>query len=348
MENRQLLWTVIWLCSASLAKLPTAAWAEGEYKKPPPPFAVKTVLLDWNDPARDRDVPVKIYYPDVSRGTFPVIIFSHGVGGTRDGYAYLGEFWAGFGYVCVHIQHKGSDDAVWRGSEPGEVISAMRKATVLPQNILNRPLDVKFAIDQLEELNKQDPLFKGRLDLNAIGVAGHSFGAFTSLAVAGELFRSSRGATLAWRDPRVKAAIAMSESAPKNPQQWDQAFAKIAIPMLHMTGTLDDSPVGESKAGDRRVPFDHIPAVADQYLIVLQGGDHMVFSGRVQSNEAMAGTGNPAMDPTFQVLIQQSTTAFWDAYLKDDEGARKWLGGEGCKGMLGQNADLEIKPGKAG
>ncbi len=52
------------------------------------------------------------------------------------------------------------------------------------------------------------------------------------------------------------------------------------------------------------------------------------------------------MDPTFQVMIQQSTTAFWDAYLKSDEKAKTWLAGGACKTMLGENGDLEIKPAR--
>jgi predicted dienelactone hydrolase len=326
--------------------LRSAAAIESEYRAPPGPWVVKTVLLDWKDARRNRLVPVRIYWPDAPGRKFPVIIFSHGLGGSRDGYAYLGQYWASFGYVCVHLQHEGSDAAVWENLPAAEVMPALRKAAVLPANALNRPLDVSFAIDKLEQLNESDPTFKGRLNLDQIGVAGHSFGALTTLAIAGEVFTTPRGEKLAWPDPRVKAAIAMSEAAPADKRQWDGAFAKIAIPMMHLTGTLDDSPIGETKAADRRVPFDHIPAARDQYLIVLQGGDHMVFSGRTRLQGPMAGAGNAAMDPTFQVLIQQATTAFWDATLKNDERARKWLDDGGCKAMLGKNASLEIKRAK--
>jgi predicted dienelactone hydrolase len=176
-------------------------------------------------------------------------------------------------------------------------------------------------------------------------MAGHSFGAYTTLAVAGETFTSTRGTKLSWPDRRVKAAIAMCESPPRNTTDFDAAFANVSIPILHMTGTLDDGFVAKSTLADHRVPFDHIPPVADQFLIVLQGGDHLVFSGRSQASGPMVGPGNPAMDPTFQLLIQQSTTAFWDAYLKSDENAKSWLRTGGCKTMLGQNGTLEIKPG---
>ena len=49
--------------------------------------------------------------------------------------------------------------------------------------------DTSFIIDKLEELNKADDLFGGKLDLDKIGVVGHSFGG----AVAGQMcFTDSR------------------------------------------------------------------------------------------------------------------------------------------------------------
>jgi dienelactone hydrolase len=330
---------VTWIASARCALA-----ADNLYKTIREPFVVKTILLDWHDEQRNRDVPVRIYYPDAPPSLkFPIIIFSHGVGGSRNGYAYLGEFWAGSGYLCVHVQHVGSDSSIFQDLPPSEFVAAMYRATVSPRNIRNRPLDVTFTIDQLTKLNDDNPLFKGRLDLDHIGVAGHSFGAFTTLAVAGEVFTSTRGTKLAWPDVRVKAAIAMSETPPADPRTWGDAFAHITIPMLHLTGTIDESPFSESrgKAADRRVPFDQISPVADQFLITLAGGDHMVFSGRAQMGEPLAGPGNPALDPTFQLLVQQSTLAFWDGYLKSDSKAQDWLKNGGCKAMLGENAELE-------
>src|SRR3954469_17976311 len=52
------------------------------------------VRVDWHDAARNRDVPAKIHFPSDSTGPFPVIIFSHGLGGTREGYEYLARQWA--------------------------------------------------------------------------------------------------------------------------------------------------------------------------------------------------------------------------------------------------------------
>src|SRR5437879_4469297 len=84
------------------------------YAPPKPSATVEVLKLDWHDAKRNRAVPAKIYFPKEGAGALPVVIFSHGLGGSRDGYEYLGRHWAGCGYVSVHLQHIGSDSAVWR------------------------------------------------------------------------------------------------------------------------------------------------------------------------------------------------------------------------------------------
>lgn len=58
------------------------------------------------DAVRARPLPLKIYYPQQEHpGGYPVVIFSHGSGGSKDGYSYLGRFWAENGYVVIHATH---------------------------------------------------------------------------------------------------------------------------------------------------------------------------------------------------------------------------------------------------
>jgi predicted dienelactone hydrolase len=310
--------------------------AHGADYASPGPLDIATAKLDWHDTARDRDVPVKIYFPKSGGGPFPVILFSHGLGGTRDTYEYLGRHWASHGYVCVHLQHLGSDSAVWQDTAPRDRMATLRDAAKDPRNAIERPKDVTFAIDQTEALNKSDPTFKGRLDLDHIGIAGHSFGAYTVLASAGQVFIGPRGNEMSLPDPRITAAIAMSAPAQKRADDLlDKSYAKIKIPILHMTGTLDTSPVvPTTTAEDRRIPFDHIRA-PNQYLIVFKDGDHMIFSGRGRM------TGGEK-DAEFQKLIKESSLAFWDAYLKGDAKAQAWLKDD-FDDVLGENGSFETK-----
>ncbi len=262
----------------------------------------------------------------------PVVVFSHGTGGSREGYAYLGQFWASYGYVCVHPQHAGSDSEIFKGN--ANLLDAVKKAALNPMNAVDRPKDISFVLDQLAALNKDHATFKGKLNLDAVGLAGHSFGAHTTMVIAGQSLGN-----LAVKDKRIKAIVPMSAAAP--PANLERAFADIKIPTLLMSGTLDDSPIGGTKAKDRRIPFDNIAGV-DKFFINFEGGDHMIFSGRF----VKGSKDQRKMDAEFQRCIKQSSLAFWDAYLKKDGAARAWLSGKGLAEYLGKLATVEIKLNK--
>jgi len=319
----------------------TFAFATG-YSGAAGSYAIGTLDQVWHDSARNRDIPVKIYYPKSSDektpATYPVIIFSHGLGGSREGYGYLGEHWAGCGYISVHLQHHGSDKAVLKGLRP---LKALREAAANPVNAINRPVDVSFAIDRLTALNSDEnfPLH-GKLDLARLGVAGHSFGAFTTMAIAGAHL-PVLGTEKNYADPRVKAAIAMSTPTT---QDNDEAFDDIRIPVFHMTGTKDESSgrrrdddsdpvIGNTKAEERLRPFRHTRH-APAYLLVFEGGDHMVFSGRL--------TDSRPTDSEFQDRVLSGSTAFWDAWLKDEKPAREWLEAGGFNEALGKLGTFEV------
>jgi predicted dienelactone hydrolase len=318
-----------------LRPVPASAADNPGYKKAPGSHEVQSVLYDWQDVKRGRSVPVKIYYPADMAAPLPLVIFSHGLGGSREGYEYLGRHWASHGYISLHVQHIGSDDAVWRGRD--EPMPSLREAAIRPENAVNRARDVSFVLDEMARLNGAPGLFQGRVNPERIGLAGHSFGANTALVAAGQVFILPGGQTIGFIEPRIKAAIPMSAPVPRSRNDLERVFGAIAVPCLHMTGTLDDSPIGETIAADRRLPFDHIVGT-DQYLVIFNGGDHMIFSGRPRN----AG-GRDEKDTLFQDLVRQSTTAFWDAYLLGDARARSWLSGGGLASLLGGDGTLETK-----
>lgn len=306
------------------------------------PYEVRSLLINWEDRARSRIIPVKVYFPDDVAGKLPVILFSHGLGGSRQGYAFLGRNWASHGYVSVHIQHSGSDDSVWRGSPASEIMDRLREASRNPRAAQDRYQDVKFALDQLTELHRSAKLdgepnpLAGRLDLDRIGMAGHSFGALTTLAAVGQLVGMPRADH---SDPRIRAAIPMSAPVPAWRLNLDQDYAAIRVPLMHMTGTLDDSPIGGTRAADRRIPFDRIEH-AEQFLIIFRGGDHMIFGGR---SGMLGRLSERSKDAEFHRLILAASLAFWDAYLREDAEARRWLTEGGLKDCLGDLATLERK-----
>lgn len=288
-------------------------------------WTVATSAGEWRDAAREREIPWRVYQPEGATGCCPLIVFSHGLGGTRDGYAYLGRAWAAHGYVSLHLQHHGSDDAVWRGAK--DPLQSMKKAVLDAGAAVDRVRDVSFALDQL----LREPAFAGRVDTNRIGIAGHSFGSWTVLAAAGQKL-GPLGSRLA--DPRLKAGLAMSSPVPRRME--GDTYRAIRMPILHMTGTEDKSPVSDTTPAQRRIPYDRISAPG-QFLVTFNGGDHMIFSGRARSQA-------DPRDARFQELITLGSLAFWDAFLRDDAEAKTWLEKDGYTRALGSSAAFEHRP----
>ena len=302
------------------------------------PLAVARVDYDWQDAARRRAVPVRVHYPTKGDGPCPVIVFSHGLGGTREGYGYLGRHWASYGYVSVHVQHLGSDDAAWRGQD--DKLAAMKRSLADPANAINRPKDVSFVVDELAKLNPAAGPLKGRLDLKRLAIAGHSFGAWTTLAAAGMRFVRPGGGDLAAGDPRFVAAMPMSPPVIPRPEVYDRTYGGIRLPTYHLTGTADQSLISDTKPEQRRIPFDH-GAGDPRYLLILKDGDHMVFA------QAPRPGARGQLDQRHHDLILMSSVAFWDAYLKDLPAAREWLQ-TGFAQALGADGTFEQKAAAAG
>jgi predicted dienelactone hydrolase len=281
----------------------------------------QTVDLTVNDAGRKRDVPLRVYLPP-EPSPAPVVLFSHGLGGSREGSTYLGNHWAARGYVAVFLQHPGSDSAVWQGKALGEWMTAMRRAAG-PENFMLRVKDVPAVLDQLERWNQAaGHALTGRLDTVRVGMSGHSFGAITTQAVSGQ---TAAGSALSVTDTRIRAAIAFSPGGPKRGSATN-AFGKVGIPWLLMTGTRDVARIG-ADLPSRLSVFPALPP-GGKYELVLDGAEHSAFTDRALPGE----TGK--RNPNHHRAILALSTAFWDTYLRDNASARQWLDGEGPGSVL--------------
>ncbi|BCX47936.1 dienelactone hydrolase protein [Haloferula helveola] len=271
----------------------------------------------------DREVPLKVYLPE--KKPAPVILLSHGLGGSREVGTYLGEYWAARGYVVVAMQHAGSDESVWKDVPRARRLAAAKEAAN-GETFLDRMRDVPATLDQLEKWNAQKGHFlKGRMDLEHIGMAGHSYGAVTTQAVCGQVFGIA-GAKFA--DSRIDAGLALSPSPP-NFGDAAKAFGQITLPMMLMTGTEDRSVVGRTTPESRREVYPALPD-GSKYELVLKDAEHMAFSDRTLR-------GAEQRNPEHHKVILALSTAFWDAYLKEDPAARKWLDGKTPSSILAED-----------
>lgn len=269
---------------------------------------VQVVRGEWRDAARGRTVPYKLYLP-VDGSPAPVVIFSHGLGGSREAATFLLQHLAENGFVAVAIQHPGSDSSLLAGAgDPEAMIERLRPAVGDPRAAVARFGDVRFVIDRLTQENSSGPL-AGRFDLQHIGMSGHSYGALTTLVAVGQ--RLAGPQATAFQDPRIDAAVVYSPNAPRN-QDPDAALGAIRVPILHFTGTDDRTPFDlEATPEGRQIPFRTITG-ADQFLVVFEGGDHMIYSGRVQAGPMTAAQARQTE------AIEHETLTFWRAYLRGD------------------------------
>ncbi|MFC7551313.1 alpha/beta hydrolase family protein [Pseudoroseomonas wenyumeiae] len=172
-----------------------------------PALAVTESRQSWRDAARNRDLPMLLRLPD-SGGAAPLVLLSHGLGGSREGLGYLGRALAQAGFAVLHLQHPGTDDSLWRSG--GDTRLALAAAVTDASRALDRIFDVVFVLDTLP----RRPELAGRLDLSRIAIAGHSYGAWLVQTMLGQRVPGGdRG--LALPEPRLGAGIALSPIPPQ-------------------------------------------------------------------------------------------------------------------------------------
>ena len=311
------------LCLVSALVIQQADKSAAQYTPLKTEFEVEIVDKSFAYGPTDRVVPLRIYLPET--GTLnPVILFSHGLGGSRQASPFLGKQWSERGYCVVFMQHAGSDIDVMKNAARFQRLKSLKNA-INSESFKDRINDVRATIDQLEKLSLTRGQFCGRLDLDRLGMCGHSYGAITTQAVSGQSYGLQGQA---YTDSRIKAAIALSPSMPSL-GGTSKTFAMVKIPWLLMTGTDDNSPVNRRvDAKSRREVFKSLPSSGHSFEMVLNKGTHFIFGGR---SDRLPATQESKQQ---QNSIKAISTAFWDAYLMKSPAALSWLKSDKSKTVL--------------
>lgn len=295
----------------------------------PGPLAVRdSGVVTLHDPARDKDLRLRIRAPEPSEtepGPFPLIVFSHGMGGSSGAFASLSEFLAGHGYVVVHPTHSDSVSLGTRAEqrERARSLLADPRGAVGRVDLPDRVADVKFLLDSIDEIEGllDSP---GLIDRERLGMAGHSAGAMTTQALGGlEFFagRSSLGRGLA--EPRFDALAVISGQGTNRRSITEDSWRSVDRPWLVITGSADVSRASDETPESRRHPFEFAPADGAKYLMFIDGATHSSYQGK-GPGLALDGRAPDNLGWIGEVT-NLGVLAFFDAHVKGDEQRREWL-----------------------
>ncbi len=255
----------------------------------------------WNHAVRDARV---------RPGRFPLIVFSHGNGGTRHQNTFWCDHLASHGYIIVSADHTGNARHTIIDGELIPYQPAQRAASAV-----DRVKDMSFLLDQMIRWDRgADSRFAGHLDTGRVAATGMSFGSFTAVRVVDA-------------DARFQAVIPMSGIGPNG-------HTNVTIPTLPMLGT-EDRTLGLK--GNDLIRAYHARHQGPAFLLELVNGGHYSFTDIFKINPNFgdgAGEGKrrdsdepfryTSMEDTYRIINSYSA-AFCGVYLRGEKGYLPFL-----------------------
>ena len=300
------------------------------------PHAVRMVEhLTVIDERRDREIEITCRFP-VEPGSHKLLVWCHGLGGTRHASVDLAEMWASHGFVVIQptfldsIEHVARahpelglerhhiDNNAW--TTVPEVFEFMIGKLLQPPWWLARVADVGAVLDQAPTLLDGVADFAGTVDASRVGVGGHSFGAYTSQLVSGVTIDLPDEGPTSFRDDRVGGVVIASGQGRNQQGLRDGSWDTMACPMLNITGSKDMGATTDDPNW-KREPFLFAPP-GDKYEVWMEGADHGL--GGISGNISMFVENDDQ-----KRIVEQTTLAFWRAYIADDAEANAWLNSAG-------------------
>jgi len=279
------------------------------------PHAVGVRSIDTSDASRSRYLPVEVWYPaadkyagqdiaeatmdkydllpgfppakqaavrnaEIAAGRFPVVLFSHGFGGHRRQSTFLCTHLASHGYIVVAMDHTGNTVIDMAQMTLQVMMGQPMPDTeaLLDEAIAARPADVSFVLDRL--LAGDLGIDPSQVDNERIGMAGHSFGGWTTLKLAAS-------------DSRIRAALPLAPAGGQCPLPAEKLINSLTfdwgrdVPTLYLVADKDTLlPL----AGMRGLlELTH----GTKRMAVLGNADHMHFCDEVEATHEMFRTMAP-------------------------------------------------------
>jgi predicted dienelactone hydrolase len=335
------LWWVVIFCFAA-----GAAGAQIDYSINGKYAVGITEFRNTTDAQRNRNIPIKVHYP-LEQGQYPLVIISHGAGGDWDTHFALAHHLATQGYVVFCLEHIGSNTKMLKRSI--RIFKNLRDMIHDGKEVLGRPQDVSFAIDQAISWNESIEPLKHKIDTQNIGVLGHSFGAYTSMVIAGMKPaldwlepRAAYGNGLGKdaKDKRVKACVALSPQGVGEPFFKKESFYTLSTPLLGISGT-EDKQQGGLPPMNRYEAFEFWGGTGNNFFVWLTNAHHLDFTDSEGGETHGIKSKNRK---EVQKVVRAATLMFFNQYLKNDALSKKYLDTGGLKPYLGGNVNaVEVR-----
>lgn len=351
-ENNRMRWSSILLILLALGSLPALADPAEDG-----PHRYSEFEYELLDESRGRTVLTRVTLPS-GDGPFPLVLLSHGLGGNKNTHNSIVRHLASHGYLVFVPEHPRSNTTYSRkvyarnsGPLTKRALLSQSQVALDPKSVLQRPRDLSFLIDQAEIWNRQDghPL-RGRVDLDKIAAAGHSFGAYTVLTACGArpildhikpAVAPGSGLAPSLADPRIDVGVAYSPQGPGNGWFSESSFSDIRRPMLLFSGSRDKQgnfvARGTLPAKNRYRAFELMPE-GDKYFLWLRNAGHMAWVD-FESNSGIGQFGARLAVPENKDVLRISkamTVVFLDAYLKGSKQAKSQLREDYAKTLSGR------------
>ncbi len=288
----------------------------------PGPLAVRTSgEFPLHDATRGKDLPVLVRTPVADEnhpGPFPMIVFSHGAGGSSNAFSKLSTYLASHGYVVTHPVHL---DSLKLRRELG----LKNRGIVRNVDPKDRTADIRLVLDSIDAIEKHLGR-PGLIDRDRLGMAGHSAGAMTTQSLAGVRFFSGLflGQSIADPEPRFRAFAVISGQGTTRRALTEDSWASIDRPWLVITGSRDSIPISRETPASRQEPYTFAPADGTKYLLFLEGATHSSYQGRAKTGRFVGGP-QPDNIGWIADVTDMAVLAFFDAYVKGDPAAKIWL-----------------------
>jgi predicted dienelactone hydrolase len=339
-----------------IATMPSVDFAKASDLRKPGPFKFvrKTLTLSTNRNRNSslshsvaRQFEVDLYLPQGQTQPSPVIIISHGLGSAPTNYSYLAEHFASYGFVTASPQHIGSDTKYLKA-----IIDGQSLEDISPAEFVDRPLDIKDLLNELTRLSLTDSALKGQLNLQQIGIIGHSFGAYTSLALAGaEINRTRLEEQCVGTQPTFNLSLIFqcrAKALPPSKYNLSDSRIKAVIAVSPLASTVfGPEGIGTIKIPTMIVSSSHdvlTPAIPEQiypflwlktphkYLALLMNAGHSFPNDSLHSQKSLSTSGKSLQsllsgaDPQLgREYLQALSLAFMQTHLGNFQSNNHYL-----------------------